>query len=196
MKKLAVFDFDGTLYRGDSMRDFARFLHPVKYYISLIKLLGPYIQFLSGNGSRDQIKALFLQSNFAGYSEEKLNEKGRQFFEKNKTKCYVSAVNWIQNEQTNGTRFVLLSGSCRPWLQPFAKHFNADLICTELEYDEYSKCTGKWKEQNVTGKAKKIALKHYLKNIEQPYYSIAFGNQKSDAISGELADEYHENYFH
>ena len=196
MSKLAIFGFDGTIYRGDSMRDYARFLNPVKYYISLIKLLGPYIQFLSGNGSRDQVKALFLQSNFAGYSEEELHEKGRQFFEKNRAKCYVSALNWIQTEQTNGTRLVILSGSCRPWLLPFAEHFNADLICTELEYDEHSKSTGKWKAKNLTGKAKKEALKNYLKTIDQPIYSIAFGNQKSDALSGELADEYRENYFH
>ena len=72
--KLAILDFDGTLYRGDSMRDFARFLNPVRYYISLLKLSFPYIQMLTGNASRNDLKSLFLKYNFAGYSEQELND--------------------------------------------------------------------------------------------------------------------------
>ncbi|XOV69295.1 MAG: HAD family hydrolase [Fluviicola sp.] len=194
-EKLAILDFDGTLYRGDSMRDFARFLNPFRYYLSLFKLLFPYLQMLSGNASRDDLKALFLKHNFAGYSEEELNEKGDQFYDKYVKRCYPSALEWIAKEQRENTRFLILSGSCTPWLRPFSRAFGADLICTELSFDNNA-CTGEWKDKNMTGHTKHEALKNYLQQHPEVRYSIAFGDSKSDAISGALADEYHQNYFH
>lgn len=194
-KKLAILDFDGTIYRGDSMRDFARFLHPGKYYLSLLKLAIPYIQLLFGNTSRDEIKALFLKYNFAGYTQSKLNEKGTKFYDKSVKRCYPSALEWIAREQRENSKLVILSGSCHPWLKPFARAFGADLICTELAY-ENDICQGHWIGKNLTGYAKKEALQAYLHQHPEVNYSIAFGDQKSDAISGTLADEYHQNYFH
>jgi len=194
-KKLAIFDFDGTIYRGDSMQDFARFLNAGKYYLSLVKLALPYIQLLFGNGSRDKLKALFLKYNFAGYSEKELNEKGKQFYDKHVKKCYPSALEWIAKEQRENTQFLIISGSCPPWLRPFSRAFGAELICTELIFEK-DICTGKWLGKNMTGAAKKEALASYLKQHPDVDYSIAFGDQNSDAISGVLADEYHQNYFH
>jgi len=193
--KLAILDFDGTLYRGDSMRDFARFLNPVRYYFSLLKMLFPYLQMLTGNASRNDIKALFLKYNFAGYSEQELNEKGKTFYNKYVKQCYPSALDWIANEQRENTKLLILSGSCPPWLRPFSRAFGADLICTELSY-ENDVCTGEWIEKNMTGYAKREALETYLNQHPEVGYSIALGDQKSDAISGALADEYHQNYFH
>ncbi|MCR9173831.1 MAG: HAD-IB family phosphatase [bacterium] len=193
--KLAILDFDGTLYRGDSMRDFARFLNPGRYYFSLLKLLFVYLQVLTNNASRDDLKALFLKYNFQGYSEQELNEKGKKFYDKYVKRCYPSALEWIAREQRENTKLLILSGSCPPWLRPFSRAFGADLICTELSY-ENDICTGKWIGKNMTGEAKYEALKHYLSQFPEVDYSIAFGDKKSDAISGALADEYHQNYFH
>ncbi len=194
-KKLAILDFDGTIYRGDSMRHFARSLNAGKYYLSLAKLSIPYLQMLFGNGSRDELKALFLKYNFAGYSATELNDKGRQFYDKSIKRCYPSALEWVAREQRENTKLLILSGSCHPWLKPFARAFGADLICTELAY-ENDICTGEWIGKNMTGATKKEALQAYLQQHPEITYSIAFGDQKSDAISGALADEYHQNYFH
>lgn len=193
--KLAVLDFDGTIYRGDSMREFAHFLNPAKYYFSLLKLLIPYIQFLFGNGDRDDLKELFLKSNFTGITRDQFTLKGRQFYEKNRNRCYPSAISWIEREKSESTQLLILSGSCTPWLLPFSRAFSADLICTQLAF-ENDICTGEWIGKNMTGITKKEALAAYLQQHPEIDYIIAFGDQKSDAISGVLADEYHENYFH
>ena len=76
-----------------------------------------------------------------------------------------------------------------------SRAFGADLICTELAY-ENEVCTGKWIGKNMTGYAKREALEKYLQQHPEVSYSIALGDKKSDAISGALADEYHQNYFH
>jgi HAD superfamily hydrolase (TIGR01490 family) len=195
MTKLAVFDFDGTLYKGDSMRDFAKFLNPKQYYVSLIKLVVPYLKYVSGQLQRDDLKAAFLRLNFTGYPESELFEKGRAFAKGRLNRCYKTAVRWIAQEQNEGTRILILSGSCTPWLQPFADHFNADLICTELEF-ENGASTGKWKGKNMTGHTKKEALAKYLEQQETINYTLSFGDRNSDALAGALADEYHQNYFH
>lgn len=195
MSKLAVFDFDGTIYQGDSMRDFAKFLNPGRYYLSMLKLLVPYFQLVFGNTTRDALKAEFLAHNFTGYRESELNEKGLLFFDKYRNRCYRSAVNWIERERREGTQILILSGSCTPWLQAFANYFGADLVCTRLDFSEGT-CNGKWIGKNITGQAKKEALAAYLQKQTDITYSMAFGNQDSDAISGALVDEYRQNYFH
>ena len=48
----------------------------------------------------------------------------------------------------------------------------------------------------MTGYAKREALEKYLQQHPEVSYSIALGDKKSDARSGALADEYHQNYFH
>jgi len=195
MSKLAVFSFDGTIYRGDSMRDFARFLNPGRYYLSMLKLLIPNLQLLFGATTKNALKAQFIEHNFTGYSKTALEEKGQLFFEKNSNKCYSSAVHWMEQERKQGTQILILSGSCRPWLQPFAAYFSADLICTELAYKDDTS-TGQWTDQNLSGLAKKEALALYLQEQTDITYSMAFGNQDSDAIAGTLVDEYRQNYFH
>lgn len=193
--KLAILDFDGTIYRGDSMRDFARFINPWRYYISLLRLMIPYLQLMFNSASRNDLKAAFLRYNFSGYSEKELNEKGVKFYEKYVKHCYPSALEWIAKEQREDTKLLILSGSCPPWLRPFSSAFGADLICTELEF-ENDICTGKWLGKNMTGYAKREALESYLQQHSEINYSIAMGDKKSDAISGALADEYYQNYFH
>ena len=177
------------------MRDFAKYLNPGRYYLSLAKLTIPYCQMLFGNTSRDEIKAQFLQQNFAGYSRSELVRKGKEFYLKRVKKCYPSALEWLAQEQRENTKFLILSGSCHPWLQPFADDFGAELICTELAFQN-DICSGLIRGKNMTGEVKKEALKFYFLKNSDIAYSIAFGDQNSDAISGALADEYHQNYFH
>lgn len=196
MSKLAVIDFDGTIYRGDSMRDFAKFINPGKYYLSLAQLLIPYLQVTFGSASRNSLKAKFLQSNFAGISASDLKVKGDAFFEKYQKRCYPSAINWMKKERANGYQILILSGSCKEWLQPFANAFEAEIVSTELSYDTENKCTGSWKGENLVGPEKLNALKRYLSESGEFEYIIGFGDRKSDLHLKEAVNEFHLNYFH
>lgn len=194
--KLAVIDFDGTIYRGDSMPDFAKFINPGKYYLSLAQLLIPYLQVVFGSASRNSLKARFLASNFSGISDSDLKQKGEEFFKKYRKRCYPSAINWIERERGNGYKILILSGSCKEWLQPFADAFGAEIIATELSYDAEQKCTGVWKGENLVGTEKLTALRKFLSESEDFEYIIGFGDRKSDLHLKEAVNEFHLNYFH
>lgn len=194
MKKLAVLDFDGTIYKGDSMLDFARFLDPSQYRRSMLFLSFRYLGLLFGTTSRNDLKASFLELNFNGRTREELEQKGREFFEKYGENCFSSALRWIESAREDHD-LIVISGSCTEWLSPFSSNFGSELVSTELVYDKNNVCTGLWKGENMTGKAKVDALRKHI-DATGPYsYIIGFGDQKSDILLEELCDEFHLNYF-
>ena len=193
MKKLAILDFDRTIYKGDSMRDFARYLNPAVYLFSIAVVALPAALTFVGVGSRDSLKKVFLRINFGKQSREVLQKKGLQFFELNKKRYFAKALNWII-ENKSDTRMIIVSGSCPEWLQPFADDLGAELLCTELSYDENGICTGEWVDENITGEGKVRIVKQVV-DLEAYSKILAFGDQKSDAHLTEIADEFHLNYF-
>lgn len=194
MKTLAILDFDGTIYQGDSMRDFARFMRPSTFYFSGALLFFPYLLSLIGLVSRDHIKLLFLRWNFKGKSKADLQETGRAFYEKMHKKCYPKALAWMNEQQQLGTKLVLVSASCAEWLAPFANAFNAEILCTTLEYDQQEVCTGNWLGKNVRGPEKVEIVR---RNFELKEFSeiLAFGNEKADLYLREIAQHVYINYF-
>lgn len=196
MRKLAVLDFDGTIYKGDSMLDFAKFNNQRKYFISLIQISIPYLMYLFGATSREELKATFVANNFTGFSKSALQEKGKAFHEVKKKNCFLSAVRWMENEKREGTKLLILSGSFPEWVKPFADEFGAELISTEFIYESGGRNTGKWKGKNVAGPVKRELLQSYLDKEEKFDYIMAFGNSKSDGELAPIVDEYHRNYFY
>lgn len=193
MNKLAILDFDKTIYRGDSMRDFARFLNPIVYLFSMTIVVFPTILFLVGLGSRDSVKKVFLRINFGKKSKELLYKKGLEFFLLYKKRYFKKALEWIEKNKVD-TRLLIVSGSCHEWLQPFADDLNAELLCTELEYDQNDICTGFWKNENVTGEGKVRIVRKFIQ-LKEYSNIVAFGDQKSDSCLSVIADEFYLNYF-
>lgn len=193
MKKLAIVDFDGTIYKGDSMRDFARFLNPAIYLFSIAVVAFPAALTFSGLGSRDSLKKIFLRINFGKQSKELLEQKGFEFFKAHKHRYFKRALDWIEKNKSE-TRIIIVSGSCPEWLQPFADELGAELLSTKLAYDENNVCTGEWADENVTGEAKIRIVKSSVK-LEEYDHVVGFGDQKSDMCLTEITDEFHLNYF-
>jgi len=194
MKTLAILDFDGTIYQGDSMRDFARFLRPSTYYFSGALLFFPYLMSLLGLVSRNRIKQLFLRWNFKGQSKVALQEAGIAFYSKMQGKCYPKALAWINEQHQLGTELVLVSASCAEWLTPFARAFQAEILCTTLEYNSQDVCTGNWIGKNVRGQ-EKVEIVRRSFELQEYTEIVAFGNERADLHLDEIANPVHLNYF-
>ncbi len=193
MNKLAIVDFDGTIYKGDSMRDFARFINAGRYFFSLLVIAVPAIFATLGLIHRDRIKKTFLRINFRNKKRQWLNDQGKAFFEVHKNLLFSEAIEWI-NENRGSARIIILSGSCAEWLSPFCDHLDVELYCTQLKYDEKMQCTGEWKERNVTGKNKVMEVRERIP-LQDYETIIAFGDQRSDECLKEIATEFHLDYF-
>lgn len=194
MKTLVILDFDGTIYQGDSMRDFARFLRPSAYYFFGALLLFPYLLSWLRLVRRDRIKQLFLRWNFKGMSKTEMQKAGINFYLKMQSKCYPKALDWIHEQHRLGTDLVLVSASCKEWLDPFAHSFQAEVLCTTLEYDLQEICTGNWIGKNVRGREKVEIVRRNI-DLQQYKEIVAFGNEQADLHLSEIASSVHLNYF-
>lgn len=193
MKKLVVLDFDGTIYKGDSLLHFARFLNPAKYYGSLFLIAFPVLFLKLRLLSAQRLKELFFSIHFRGFSQSELRERGQAFFEANRARLFSRAVSYIQEQQTE-SRCIVVSASCSEWLQPFCDYLQLELICTALEYDAAGKSTGKIQGENVKGNQKIKALQQKVQLAD--YDSVvAFGNSSEDRILADISQSYHHRFF-
>ena len=193
MKKLVILDFDGTIYKGDSLLHFARFLSPAKYYGSLFLIAFPVIFSKLGLLSADRLKELFFKIHLRGFSQSELKERGQAFFEANRARLFSKAVEFIQLQQQD-SRCIVVSASCDEWLQPFCDFLKTELICTQLDYDDNGNCTGTILGQNIKGKAKISALQQVI-NLSEYDEITAFGNSSEDLILADISQSYHHRFF-
>lgn len=194
VKRLVLADFDGTVYDGDSMRDFARFLNARTYYTTLLIIALPYVLSLVGLIPTETVKRLFMKRCFGGKTAEELTLAGKQFFESFHTHLFSSARSYFQARREEGIRCVVISASCREWLLPFCEALNVELLCTELEYDSKGRATGNWKGKNTKGNQKVTVIQQHIDLSE--YEEIwAFGNSRSDKKMAAIAHSYYHCYF-
>lgn len=194
MKKLVILDFDGTVYKGDSLLHFAHFLNPVKYYGSLFVIAFPFVLSKLRLLPADRVKVLFFRLHLKGFSSTELQERGAAFFGKHQSSLFPKAIDFIRKEQAQGSRCIVVSASCKEWLQPFCDFQKTELICTQLEYDSVGKCTGSIQGENVKGMAKIAALRQVV-DLADYDTVIAFGNSKEDRILATVSQHYHHRFF-
>lgn len=194
MKKLVILDFDGTIYRGDSLLDFAKFCSSKRYYKSLFAIILPLIACKMGLYSRDKMKLIFLRINFSPYTKHLLFEKGQTFFKEHQNKLYTSAVAYIQQSDRTNTRLVILSASSEEWLKPFCEFLGCELISTKLQYSQEKTFTGQFEGENCVGIQKLKALETQI-DLSNYVEIIVFGNSKSDLLLKQIATSYHHCYF-
>lgn len=194
MKKLVVLDFDGTIYRGDSLLDFAKFCSKTRYYKSLFAIILPFIASKMRLYSRDKMKLIFLRINFSQYTKHLLFEKGKVFFTKHQNKLYKSAVDYIQQSDRTNSRLVILSASCVEWLKPFSEFLSCELISTKLAYSPEGNFNDHFDGENCVGVQKLKALESQI-DLRDYSEIIVFGNSKSDLLLKQIATSYHHCYF-
>ena len=193
MKNLIVLDFDGTIYRGDSMLDFAKFNNLFRYIVSLFVcsplLVLSWIKIVK----RDLLKKVFVFVNFKGKSKIYLNDQGVLFFKTKQSNLFPSALSYIKKKQLTND-IVIVSGSFEEWLTPFCNSLNVPLICSKLLYDDHKNCTGKLLGNNIVGKEKvKVVKSNFDLSLYEHVFS--FGNSKSDQLLSQISTDYFHKKF-
>lgn len=193
MKDLYVFDFDGTLYKGDSMLDFAKFSNRKRYYFSFLFLLPALVNYKLGFLSPAKMKEKFLTYHFKGKSKSDLIRLGNSFFTQHQGKIYSSARKFLQELDQSNTDCYIVSGSCAEWLLPFAKSLGVNLRSSHLCY-ENDIFTGKLNGENCVGKEKTKQIRQVLE--ENTYREVfVYGNSTEDFDMKTIATNYFHLYF-
>lgn len=198
MTRIAVFDFDGTITRKDTLIEFIRFAKgSLSLYWGLLLQL-PWLILMKlhicDNGrTKERVFSWF----FKGTSLEQFNHAGQQFCDSQKDKLiYTHAVQTILQHKQQGDKVVILSASIENWVRPFASALQADdLLSTQAEVQN-GILTGRFATKNCYGQEKVNRLKQWLRaNTITDGYVIAYGDSRGDKELLELANEKHYRQF-
>lgn len=190
VKTIAFFDFDGTLYRGDSLWAFLIFYNGWSGAVGLmiwwmVRLLGLLVV---GKFSKNEAKAALLYVFFKGKDRELLLNTGQNFVQKIALQRFNPDVyaQFLDLKNT-GARVFIVSASPEIWILPLCETLGVECICTLFEW-ENGVFTGKLNGDNCNYAEKARRIRQTV-DLEAYERIICFGNSQGDAAIMALATE-------
>lgn len=169
-----VYDFDGTIYKNDSTRDFYYYL--LRHYTKVIKYLPKFIldaiKYRLDIVTKTKMKETFFRF-LNSFPDGKIDKIVDEFWDIHKKKIY----SWYYDIKKDDD--VIISASPRYILEPICKELGVHLICSEVDVK-----TGDYIGLNCYGDEKVIRFyKEYPKGVIDNFYS----DSKSDTPLAKLA---------
>ena len=189
MIDLALFDFDGTITKDDSLLKFIRFVVGDGRFIFGLVVLSPIlVAYKLKLIPNYKAKQYMLSWFFKGMSKDAFlkvaNEYSLVHIDKILRPKAIEKINWHKNQ---GHKVVVVSASIECWLRPWCEKNGLELIATKLEIKD-DIVTGKLLSKNCYGveKANRIKEIYNLKDFE---YIYSYGDSSGDKQMLELAHE-------
>ena len=193
---LALFDFDGTLTRKDTLFEIIRYHSGSFGFFTGMLILSPILVLTilklipAARG-----KSILLSYFFAKLPFETFQKNCDSFA----IDCIPqllrpSGISKLKEHQTNGDRVIIVSASAENWIAKWAETTGVELIGTRLAVDNNNLITGKFNGANCKGQEKVNRIKAYLdpNDYEKVF---AYGDSSGDREMLAFADEGHYRLF-
>ncbi len=136
MNKVAIFDFDDTLYKGQSHADFTKFLEPYlipRFKVILYKIVQ---RFLIPKSWTDKAKKEFSLRMYKGTPFGTMKKLAEVFYTNSiLTGLNANVINRLLMHAKNGDLIVIASGGYSLYLEYFTKDYPINLIVSsELQF--------------------------------------------------------------
>ncbi len=165
MEHFALFDFDGTIAKGDSIISFMWYSF-VKKEMTLKQLLKAgtaYMGYAFGRIDDTQAKEVaisFLQGKQQAYVQAFCQ---KWYDEKMASKIFVQAAAEIDQLKKEGCLVLVITASPDVYMDPFKKAFGiTDVIGTRVDIDNQNIYSGRISGNNCRGIEKNLRLAEYL----------------------------------
>jgi len=193
MKKIAAFDFDGTLTTHDTFLAIIRYAFGTKAallgflrYAPLLILMKLHLY--SNHKAKEKVFAHF----FKGMEEREFDSLCDRFSMEMIYLGRSSALEALALKQDCGIETVIVSASIYNWVEPFV-YANA-YLCTEVEVKD-GRLTGRFLTKNCYGKEKVNRLLERYPD-RSSYHLTVFGDSRGDKELMAFADEAFYRIFH
>lgn len=193
-RRIAAFDFDGTLTRRDTLVPFLARACGTGALARALRGVGPLaVKARTGRldtelHHRDASKDALLRALLTGREEAWLRHEGERYAATLPGRLRPEMLEQVRWHRESGHELVLVSASLGAYLRPFARAHGFDhVIAVELEVGESGHLTGAMVGPNVRGPEKAVRLRAWLEN-EVPELLWAYGNSSGDRELLELAD--------
>ena len=180
---IAVFDFDGTLVRRDTL---IPFLAIVSGPWRVARALGAHAT--NHRQNRDVAKAAVLRRLLTGCSDAELSEMGRDYAVGLHHLLRPEMADRVRWHRREGHRLVIVSASLGYYLRPFAHTLGFDhVIAVEMDIDPDGMLSGELSGRNVRGPEKARRLTAWFDG-RPPAEMWAYGDSSGDDELLAMAD--------
>lgn len=188
-KSLALFDFDGTLTKRDTLFDFIIYTVGIPKAILGSILLSPIlISYKIGLYDNQKAKEKVVSHFFKGWNAKRFAEIGSDYAKNRLPNILktsgIERVKWHINK---GHDVAIVSASIEEWIIEWTNKLDIKLIATQLVKKE-GFLTGQFKTKNCHGveKVNRIKEEYNINEYESVY---AYGDTNGDKQMLELADQ-------
>ncbi len=185
---LALFDFDGTITRGDSWTPFMKLATgPARKVVGFTALLPVGAGYYAGLVPGRTARPLYAHVAFRGVESKRVRDlAGGYASDVLPRTVRPRALDQIAWHKENGDTVVVVSASLAVYVQPWCDRAGIDCIATELE-ERHGRLTGRYLGGECTGaeKAARIRRRYDLQQFSQIY---AYGDTVEDDAMLALAN--------
>jgi phosphatidylglycerophosphatase C len=188
-KKIAFFDFDGTITTRDSMPEIIKFLKGRSaFYTGILMNMQWFIAYQINLISAGLLKEKILSYFFSGMPEHIFQEQCDLFADRKLPGLIrPDAIAEMDRLRKEGFEMVIVSASAENWIRNFAKRKSLQLIATKLQVKNGA-ITGKIEGKNCKGEQKVISIqeKWDLASFDKIY---VYGDTPADKPMMALASQ-------
>lgn len=197
LKKVYVFDFDGTLTTRDTLIEFIRFAKGnVSFVIGFLQFSPILVLMKLGWYPNWKAKQKVFSYFFKGMSIREFEEKCKNFAECRAELIRLKGLKAVDKAVDENAKVVIVSASIENWVRAFFRQFGLDMVIisgTKIEVKN-AVVTGQFIGNNCYGPEKVRRIQELFSDRKQ-YKLIAFGDSKGDKELLAYADESHYKPF-
>lgn len=188
-KSLALFDFDGTLTKRDTLFDFIIYAVGIPKTILGLVLLSPIlISYKIGLYNNQKAKEKVVSHFFKGWNAKMFAELGSEYSKNRLPKILkTSGIERLKWHINSGHDVAIVSASIEEWIIEWTNKMDIKLIATQLEKNE-GILTGEFETNNCYGAEKVKRIKEYY-NLREYKFIYAYGDTTGDKQMLKLADQ-------
>jgi len=193
---IAVFDFDGTITRKDTLLEFIKFSKGKRRFYLGFLLFSPLLVAMKLKLYPNwKVKQKMFSYFYKGISIEQFNEWGNEFCSKIDKIVRSKATETIKLHKENDNKIIIISASIENWIKPWAKKTGIEtVLATKIETNTNGLLTGRFLTRNCYGQEKVNRLLEIFPDGNE-YKFIAYGDSNGDKKLIEFADEGYYNKF-
>ncbi|MFB9108371.1 HAD-IB family hydrolase [Flavobacterium gyeonganense] len=186
MKTLALFDFDGTLYKKDSLIGFTKYYKGnAVFYKGILTLLPFLLGMKLGILFNEKTKKRYM-THFFKNEEYSVFKKKAELFALTKIEKDLNPqiLLYLKNHLNSKHDVYIVTASFPEWIEPWSKKYNIKVIGTRLEVLN-NIITGEFNSKNCYGKEKVNRINEVL-DLEKFDTIYVYGCGKGDREMLEL----------
>jgi len=196
-RRIAVFDFDGTITTKDTFLEFVRYaVGNLSFLMGFFRFLPQLTAYKLHLYPNWKVKEKLFSHFFLGMSLKEFNTLCEIFFQsKGKSILREDAIRTIQKHLNQGDTVSIVSASISNWIRPFGKFLGVqDIIGTEISTDSSGNLTGNFLTCNCYGIEKVKRIKQQYPDYDS-YIWIVYGDSIGDKELLDFANEKHYKFF-